>query len=118
MIGNKFTANLTKHSDFETSSVGYEVMLKTNFYFSNSTNVTQFSTNHTNDVEASELDVPYVVMEAIVAIFAVLGNAFIIILFQRERKLRKRTNYYIISLAFADFLVGLLGIPFAILVKF
>jgi hypothetical protein len=50
------------------------------------------------------LNVPYVVMEIIVAIFAVIGNATVIVVFFRERRLRKRTNYYIISLAFADFL--------------
>jgi hypothetical protein len=52
----------------------------------------------------TQLDVPYVTMEIIVAIFAVVGNVMVIIVFFRERRLRKRTNYYIISLAFADFL--------------
>jgi hypothetical protein len=65
----------------------------------------------------SDLNIPYTVMEAFVAIAAVIGNALVIIVFIREQKLRKRTNYYIVSLALADFLVGLLGIPFAILVR-
>lgn len=56
-------------------------------------------------------------MEGIVAIIAVIGNSLVILVFYRERRLRRRTNYYIISLAFADFLVGLLGIPFALLVS-
>lgn len=59
--------------------------------------------------------IPYVVCELLVAVCAVIGNAFVILVFYRERRLRRRTNYYIISLAIADLLVGLLGIPFAIL---
>ncbi|XP_055525859.1 adenosine receptor A2a isoform X2 [Wyeomyia smithii] len=46
---------------------------------------------------------------------AVVGNAMVIVVFKRERRLRRRTNFYIISLAAADFLVGLLGVPFAVL---
>lgn len=60
-------------------------------------------------------NIPYVVSEALVAVFAVIGNALVILVFHRERRLRRRTNYYIVSLAIADLLVGLLGIPFAIL---
>jgi adenosine receptor A2a len=63
----------------------------------------------------SKLDIPYTIMEILVAVVAVFGNALVIIVFYRERRLRRRTNYYIISLAIADLLVGLLGIPFAIL---
>jgi hypothetical protein len=60
-------------------------------------------------------NIPYVVSEVLVAVCAVIGNALVILVFYRERRLRRRTNYYIISLAIADLLVGLLGIPFAIL---
>ena len=60
-------------------------------------------------------NIPYVVSEILVAVCAVVGNALVILVFCRERRLRRRTNYYIISLAIADLLVGLLGIPFAIL---
>lgn len=56
-------------------------------------------------------------MEFLVAIVAVIGNSLVILVFYRERRLRRRTNYYIISLATADLLVGLLGIPFAVLVS-
>lgn len=62
-----------------------------------------------------ELNVPYALFEIIVAVLAVIGNAAVIIVFQQEKRLRRRTNYYIVSLASADFLVGLLGIPFAIM---
>lgn len=60
-------------------------------------------------------NIPYVVSEVLVAVCAVIGNALVILVFYRERRLRRRTNYYIVSLAIADLLVGLLGIPFAIL---
>ncbi|KAK0079535.1 hypothetical protein PV325_001095 [Microctonus aethiopoides] len=63
----------------------------------------------------SELNLPYAVCEIIVAICAVIGNGLVIIVFSKEKKLRRRTNYYIISLATADLLVGLFAIPFAIL---
>lgn len=49
-----------------------------------------------------KFNVPYVVMELLVGIFAIIGNSLVIIVFYRERKLRKRTNFYIISLALAD----------------
>lgn len=65
--------------------------------------------------DLSELNIPYAVCDALVAIFAVFGNGLVIYVFSQERKLRRRTNYYIISLATADLLVGLFAIPFAIL---
>ncbi|KAL0894082.1 hypothetical protein ABMA27_014128 [Loxostege sticticalis] len=62
-----------------------------------------------------ELHAAYTTLEILVALVAVIGNAMVIYVFRRDRRLRRRTNYYIVSLATADFLVGLLGIPFAIL---
>ena len=79
------------------------------------TSNTKFSRGNTTDDETTKLSVPYVLCEVIVALFAVIGNALVILVFYRERRLRRRTNYYIVSLAIADLLVGLLGIPFAIL---
>lgn len=72
------------------------------------------SPRNASSVEA-KLNLPYTVCEILVAICAVLGNGLVIIVFGKERKLRRRTNYYIISLAAADLLVGLFAIPFAIL---
>ncbi|XP_022124197.1 adenosine receptor A2b [Pieris rapae] len=62
-----------------------------------------------------ELHATYTSLEILVALVAVVGNAMVIHVFRQDRRLRRRTNYYIVSLAIADFLVGLLGIPFAIL---
>lgn len=69
----------------------------------------------TDKMEQYDLNISYTVVELLVAVVACVGNALVIAVFHRERRLRKRTNYYIVSLAMADFLVGLLGIPFAIM---
>lgn len=61
------------------------------------------------------LNVPYAACETLVAFMAVVGNGLVVVAFKRERRLRRRTNYYIVSLAVADLLVGLFGIPFALL---
>lgn len=98
------------------SSLSDEFGFGENSSLSNCTNVTQYS-GEDDSKQKPELNVPYTVLESLVAFFAVIGNALVIIVFYRERRLRRRTNYYIISLATADFLVGLLGIPFAILVN-
>ena len=79
-------------------------------------NFLNYTVTSLNDIEySSKLNIPYTVCEVLVAICAVFGNGLVIIVFSRERKLRRRTNYYIISLATADLLVGLFAIPFAIL---
>lgn len=61
------------------------------------------------------LNVPYAVFEGLVAVGATVGNGLVIVAFHRERRLRRRTNYYIVSLAVADLLVGVVGIPCAVL---
>lgn len=61
------------------------------------------------------LNLPYALLEATVALMAIFGNTLVIVAFRTERRLRRRTNYYIVSLASADLLVGTLGIPFAVL---
>lgn len=67
------------------------------------------------EYQKPELNLYYAVCEIFVAVLAVVGNFIVIYVFKKERRLRRRTNYYIVSLAVADLLVGLLGIPFAIL---
>lgn len=101
---NNFTA-WTEESFFE-------------FLSSDDTNSSYNATQITQDaIRNTTPNIFYTVMEVLVAIVAVIGNGLVIIVFYRERRLRRRTNYYIISLALADFLVGLIGVPFAILVS-
>ena len=77
------------------------------------------SMNNSSDSSSSDqvptLEPSYIIPEVLVAVLALVGNALVTFVFIREKKLRKLTNYYVVSLAIADLLVGLIGIPFAIL---
>lgn len=59
----------------------------------------------------------YLLFEVLVSLVAFFGNIISIIVFIQDKRLRKVTNFYIISLSFADLLVGLIGIPSAIFIK-
>lgn len=60
----------------------------------------------------------YAGVETAVGLLATVGNLAVLVCFTRERRLRRRlTNYYILSLAVADFLVGVVAVPFAILTR-
>jgi hypothetical protein len=61
------------------------------------------------------LSLVYTASEAVVAFLAILGNLLVVYVFCTNRGLRRYRNYYIVGLAVADFLVGLLGIPLAVL---
>ena len=60
--------------------------------------------------------VSFTVIEVVIAFLAIIGNTIVFIAFFRERKLRHKINFYIISQAIADFGVGLIAIPFGIAV--
>jgi len=47
----------------------------------------------------------------ILAIAIIIGNLLTIVVFTRKKVLRSRANYFLVSLAIADFLVGLVTIP-------
>nr|XP_042905902.1 adenosine receptor A1-like [Parasteatoda tepidariorum] len=64
-----------------------------------------------------ELPLTYAIFEIAVAILAIVGNALVVATFVLERRLRRVTNLYIISLATSDFLVGLVGVPSAVMTK-
>ncbi|XP_052873701.1 adenosine receptor A2a [Anopheles cruzii] len=86
----------------------------------NETNTTSSSPGTTSatgreEEEKVSVNVPYVLFECLVGLTAIFGNTLVIVAFKRERRLRRRTNFYIISLASADLLVGTFGIPFAVL---
>lgn len=56
-------------------------------------------------------------LEIPIAVAAVLGNLLVCWAVHYNRRLRNVTNYFIVSLAIADMMVGLFAIPFALLVN-
>ena len=64
-----------------------------------------------------QVSVAYFVAEIFFAILAVVGNSLVLVAYARSTRLQIVTNYFIVSLAVADFLVGLLGVPFALLTQ-
>ncbi|KAK2182405.1 hypothetical protein NP493_356g02063 [Ridgeia piscesae] len=74
----------------------------------------------TNDMTAA-VDVEgliYLGCELVIGVLSVLGNGLVLLVITRESQLQTFTNYFIASLAMADLLVGLLGIPCAIVSKY
>jgi len=62
----------------------------------------------------TELHKMYTCVEVVCAVTSFVGNLLVLIAFTRYRRLRSVTNYYVISLAVADLLVALVGIPSAL----
>lgn len=71
--------------------------------------------NKTAPLTFANIHSGYLISEVIVAVLAFLGNFLIIVAFVRHRSLHVYANYYIVSMAIADGLVGLIGIPVSIL---
>lgn len=53
----------------------------------------------------------FTVFEATAFVLSVFGNLLVIYVMAKKKKLKKKSNYYIISVAVADLLTGLVGIP-------
>lgn len=53
----------------------------------------------------------FILLEALAFVFCVIGNSIVIYVMTREKKLQRKSNYYIVSVAIADILVGLVVIP-------
>lgn len=62
------------------------------------------------------LDVIYIMVEVVIGICAVVGNALVIWAVKLNPALQKITFFYIVSLALTDIAVGILVIPLAITV--
>ncbi len=55
------------------------------------------------------------VVEAVIGVVSILGNGLVLYVICKHQSLRSITNYIIASLAFADFIVGVVGIPCVII---
>uniref|UniRef100_A0A8D0GAA1 Adenosine receptor A2 n=1 Tax=Sphenodon punctatus TaxID=8508 RepID=A0A8D0GAA1_SPHPU len=59
----------------------------------------------------------YIALELILAVLAILGNVLVCWAVAINSTLKNATNYFLVSLAVADIAVGLLAIPFAIVIS-
>jgi len=71
------------------------------------------STNSTNCVDQEQDASLYtsLVFNFIIAVFAIFGNGLVCAAFATNKRLRILTNYYVVSLAVSDILVGSVNIP-------
>jgi len=67
-----------------------------------------------NATVPTQLSTVYTCVEVVCAVASFSGNSLVLIAFVRYRRLRSVTNYYVISLAVADLLVAVVGIPSAV----
>lgn len=64
---------------------------------------------------ADSLIIVYMAAEAVIGIFAIIGNALVIWAVKKNPALQDTTFYFIVSLAVADLAVGALVMPLAII---
>lgn len=75
--------------------------------------------NKTQDVLLSEkANIAWSTIFAIVAIVTVAGNSLTIAAFTTKRLVRRRTHFFLISLALADMMVGVVAIPLYIYLSY
>ncbi|XP_037322536.1 adenosine receptor A2b [Pungitius pungitius] len=65
----------------------------------------------------AEMDKLYIVIEVLIAILSISGNILVCWAVAINTTLKNATNYFLVSLAVADILVGCLAIPFAITIS-
>lgn len=79
-------------------------------------NPTNTSNNNNNHDKQEWADIVTVIMKAsvmgVIIIGAIFGNLLVIVSVMRHRKLRVITNYFVVSLAFADMLVAIVAMTF------
>ncbi|XP_074420770.1 adenosine receptor A3-like isoform X2 [Larus michahellis] len=68
-------------------------------------------------MSVGSLDVIYIVMDSVIGILAVVGNALVIWAVKLNPALQKTTFLYIVSLALTDLAMGILVTPLAVLVS-
>ncbi|KAJ7381099.1 hypothetical protein OS493_004697 [Desmophyllum pertusum] len=78
--------------------------------FQNDSNSTQQATTQISTIPLSE-QVTWCIALALVAIAIIVGNILTIAVFTRKKLLRLRANYFLITLAVADLLVGTFAVP-------
>ncbi|XP_070554400.1 muscarinic acetylcholine receptor M2-like [Ptychodera flava] len=120
-ISNKmqFTANTTE-SNYVTTMMSLVTTFfqtdndieSTTLMSANETfNQTNLNSSTTSSPGRGEPLVAIAIIGAVLSTWIILGNFFVILLFSFHRKLRTISNFFIVNLAVADFLVGILSTP-------
>ncbi|XP_072231780.1 adenosine receptor A2b [Leuresthes tenuis] len=65
----------------------------------------------------AEMNTFYIVIEVVIAVLSISGNVLVCWAVAINTTLKNATNYFLVSLAVADILVGCLAIPFAITIS-
>ncbi|XP_031713168.1 adenosine receptor A2b isoform X1 [Anarrhichthys ocellatus] len=65
----------------------------------------------------AEMNAFYIVIEVVIAVLSISGNVLVCWAVAINTTLKNATNYFLVSLAVADILVGCLAIPFAITIS-
>lgn len=65
----------------------------------------------------AEMNTFYITIELIIAVLSIVGNVLVCWAVAINSTLKNATNYFLVSLAVADILVGCLAIPFAITIS-
>ena len=81
-----------------------------------------FNMNETNETNVSSGKTTLLYVELVylaqLAILIVLGNILVILAFTHgPRRIRTYTNYFVVNLAVSDMMVGLISVPFWIIVQ-
>lgn len=78
--------------------------------------VAQLEANNSNAGEVPEIQLKWAAILIVMVIIPTIGgNILVILAVSLEKKLQNATNYFLMSLAVADLLVGLLVMPIALI---
>lgn len=94
-------------------------MTEENPFSSSRTRSAVFSVNspQVSFQHCAEMNYFYIVIEIIIALLSISGNVLVCWAVAINTTLKNATNYFLVSLAVADILVGCLAIPFAITIS-
>ena len=112
-----FVQAATEENYLISSTTSY--MLDSNEFIENSSNISFNGTIIGNKINGRELwvDVMISIISTIFILATIIGNTLVILAVVIVKKLHRKDNYLIVSLATSDLLVGVIVMPFALSVE-